>query len=90
MPQNSIKNYFLVVLDYFSYKNGLNDLVRGLFSSLDIGIYIFFPPLGLCVPFWVLLRVPKCPKKAYKNYFLIVLDYFSYKDGPNDLVRSLF
>jgi hypothetical protein len=40
MPQNSIKNYFLVVLEYFSFKNGLNDLVRGLFSSLDIGTYI--------------------------------------------------
>jgi hypothetical protein len=38
MPQNNIKlNYFLVVLDYFSNKNGPNDLVRGLFSSLDIG-----------------------------------------------------
>jgi hypothetical protein len=36
MPQNSIKNYFLF-LDYFSYKNGPIDLVRGLFSSLDIG-----------------------------------------------------
>jgi hypothetical protein len=42
MPQNSIKNFFLVVLDYFFYKNGPDDLVRGLFSSLDIGTY--FPP----------------------------------------------
>ena len=41
MPPNGIKNYFLVVLDYFSYKNGPNDLVRGSFSSLDVGTYIY-------------------------------------------------
>jgi hypothetical protein len=40
MPLNSIKNYFWVVLYYFSYKNGPNDLVRGLFSCLDVGTYI--------------------------------------------------
>jgi hypothetical protein len=47
MSQNSIKNFFLVVLDYFFYKNGLDDLARGLFSSLDIGTYILstFGPL---------------------------------------------
>jgi hypothetical protein len=32
----------MVIMDYFSYKNGPIDLVRGLFSSLDIGTYI--PP----------------------------------------------
>jgi hypothetical protein len=37
MPQNSIKNCFLVVLAYFFNKNGPNDLVRGLFSSLVVG-----------------------------------------------------
>jgi hypothetical protein len=37
-PQNSIKNNFLVVLDNFFYYNGPDDLVRGLFSNLDIGI----------------------------------------------------
>jgi hypothetical protein len=40
MPQKSIKNYFWVVLYYFSYKNGPNDLVRGLFSSLNVRTYI--------------------------------------------------
>jgi hypothetical protein len=40
MPQNSIKEYFLVVLDYLSYKNGPNDLIRGSFSSLDVRTYI--------------------------------------------------
>jgi hypothetical protein len=42
MPQNSIKNYFLVLLDYFSYKDEPSDLVRGLISSIDIEKYI--PP----------------------------------------------
>jgi hypothetical protein len=37
MAKNSVKTYFLVVLEYFSYQNGPNDLDRGLFSSLDIG-----------------------------------------------------
>jgi hypothetical protein len=45
------------------------------------------PLVGLCVPFWVSLGVPKCPKTAYKIFFLVVLDYFSYE---NDLVRGLF
>jgi hypothetical protein len=40
MPQNSIKNYFLEVFDLLSYKNWPIDLVRGLFSSLNIGTYI--------------------------------------------------
>jgi hypothetical protein len=42
MPLNCVKNYFWVVSYYFSYKNGPKDLVRGLFSSLDVGTYI--PP----------------------------------------------
>jgi hypothetical protein len=40
MPQNRKKNYFLVVPDHFLYKNGPIYLVRGLFSSLNIGTYI--------------------------------------------------
>jgi hypothetical protein len=61
MPQNSMKTYFLVVLDHFSYKNGPIDLVRDLMSSLDTGTYI--PPTsGSVCTFWVHLGVPKCPK----------------------------
>jgi hypothetical protein len=41
-PKQHKKNYYLVVLDYFTYNNGPKDLVRGLFSSLDTGTYI--PP----------------------------------------------
>jgi hypothetical protein len=33
MPQTAQRNYFLVVLAHFSYKNGPIDLVRGSFSS---------------------------------------------------------
>jgi hypothetical protein len=89
MLQIGIKNYFLVVSDYLSYKNRPNDLVRGSFSSLDVGTYI--PPtcgplstfLG---PFWG----AQMPQNSPQKYFLVVLDYFSYTNGPIDLVRGLF
>jgi hypothetical protein len=45
---------------------------------------------GLCKPFLVHLGCPNAPKQHRKSYFLVVLDYFSYKNGPIDLVRSLF
>jgi hypothetical protein len=80
------KNYFLVVLEYFSYKNGPNDLVRGLFLSLDSGTYI--PPT--CRLLSTYLGVPKIPENSMKNFFLVVLDYFFYKNEPKDLVRGLF
>jgi hypothetical protein len=62
------KIYFLVVLDYFSYKK---DLVRGLFSSLDIGKYTthlraFEYLLG---SIW---GCPKTPKQHEIIYFLVV------------------
>jgi hypothetical protein len=63
MPQNSIKNYFLVVSDYFSYNIGPIDLVRGSFSNLEIGTNILFTCEPLCT-FLVQLGVPKCPKRA--------------------------
>jgi hypothetical protein len=88
MPQNSIKNYFLVVLDYFSYKNGPIDLVRGLYSSLNIGTN----NLPTCMPsstFLGLFGGAQMPQNSIKCYFLVVSNYFSYKNGPNDLVRGL-
>jgi hypothetical protein len=52
MPQNSIKKVFSdFVFYYFSYKNGPNDFVRGLFSSLDIGTYILLTSEPLCTFF---------------------------------------
>jgi hypothetical protein len=44
-------------------------------------------------PLWVNLRVPKWPhkkQKQHKETETVVLDHFSQKNGPNDLVRSLF
>jgi hypothetical protein len=100
MPQNSIRRY---VLYYLSYKNGHDDLVRGLLSSLDVGTYGFvdlwtyglvdlwtYGLVGLWVAFWVYLGVPKCPKTANRNYFLVVLDYFSYTNEPNYLFSGFF
>jgi hypothetical protein len=53
MPQNSIKkDYFLVVLDHFSYKNGLIDLVRAFFQAKTSGL-TSCPFAGLCLPFWI-------------------------------------
>jgi hypothetical protein len=78
----------LVVLDYFSYKNGPHDLVWGLFSSIDIGTYI--PTIcGLSSIFLCPFRGAQRPHNSMK-FFLVVLDYFFYKNGPNDLVRGSF
>jgi hypothetical protein len=63
IPQNSIKKLFLVISDYFLYKNGPYDLVWGLFSSLDVRTYILLslrPLFAFLSPF----AVPKCPKIA--------------------------
>jgi hypothetical protein len=78
----------MVVLDYFSYKNGPNDLVWDFFSSLDIRTYM----PSTCGPLSTLkgpFEGAQMPQKSIKNYFLVVLDYFSFKNGPNDLVRGL-
>jgi hypothetical protein len=87
MPQNSMRNYFLVVSDFFSYKNGPIDLVRGLISSLDIETYISLtcgPLHSFLCPFWG----AQIPQSSINTYFLAVLDQFSYKNGPIDLVRG--
>jgi hypothetical protein len=70
MLQNSIRHYNLVVLEYFTYNNGPNDLERGVFLSLDIGTYI--PPT--CGPLCTILGpfgVPKCPKQ-HKIYIFFI------------------
>jgi hypothetical protein len=76
IPQNSMKKYFLVVLDYFTYNNGPNDLVRGLFSSLDIVTYTPATCGPLCTfsgPF----GGAQMPQNSIKNYHLVSLKYFS-------------
>jgi hypothetical protein len=67
MPQNSIKkNYFWVVLYYFSYKNAPNDLGRGLFSGLDVGTYIL-PTCGSLSTFLGPFGGAQIPKTAYRK-----------------------
>jgi hypothetical protein len=87
MPQNSIKNYFRVVYSYFSYKNGPNDLVRGLFSCLDVGTYIL-PPCGPLHTFLGPFGGAQMPQGGIEIFVLIVQDYFSHE--PNDFVRGPF
>jgi hypothetical protein len=68
MPKDSIKNYFRVVLYYFSYKKGPNHLVRGLFSSLDVETYI--PPAGRPLStFLDLFRGAQMPQNSQKKLF---------------------
>jgi hypothetical protein len=77
MPQNRIKNYFLVVSDYFSYKNGSIDLVMGIFSSIDIRTYI----LPTCRPLNTFLGPfggAQMPQNVIDTHFMAVLDHFSY------------
>jgi hypothetical protein len=71
IPQNSIKSYFLVVLDYFSYNNEPIDSVRGLFTSLDIGTYMSSTcgPLGtLFGPFGGAQMPLKSIKKIFSGF----------------------
>ena len=76
MPQNSIKNYFLVVSDYFSYNIGPIDLVRGSFSNLEIGTNILFTCEPLCT-FLGPIGGAQMPQKSINTHFLAVLDHFS-------------
>jgi hypothetical protein len=88
-PKTAYKNYFLVVSDYFSYKNVPIDLDRGFFSSLDIGTN----NLPTCRPLSTILGPfggAQMRQKCIKSYFLVVSDYFFYKNGPIDLIRGLF
>jgi hypothetical protein len=88
MPQNSTNNLFLVAPDHFFFKNGPKDMVRGLFSGLNIGAYSL-PTCGPMCTFLSPFRGAQMPENSIKNYFR-VLYYFSYKNGPIDLVRGLF
>jgi hypothetical protein len=67
MPHNSMTN-FLVVLDYFFYKNGTNDLVWGLFSSLDIETY-FLPTYRPSSTFLVTFGGAQMPQNGIKRLF---------------------
>jgi hypothetical protein len=66
IPQNSIKTYFLVVLDHFFLKNGPNGMVRGLFLSLDIGTYIL-PTCGPMCTFLAPFGGAQMPQNSIKR-----------------------
>jgi hypothetical protein len=84
-PRQHKENYHLVVLDHFSWNNGPNDLVRGLFLSLYFGPYI--PPFcGPLCAFLGLFGGAPMLQNSIKNYCLLVSDYLSYKIGLIDLV----
>jgi hypothetical protein len=88
-PKTAQKTYFLVAPDHFFLKDGHIDMVRGLFSSLNIGTYI----LSTCGPLCTFLGPfggTQMPQNSIKNYFRVVSYYFSYKNGPNNLVWGLF
>jgi hypothetical protein len=89
IPQNSIKKYFLVVLDYFSYKNKPIDLFSGFFSSLDIMTYIL-PTYGPLSTIMGPSGGAQMPQNSINTSFLAVLDHFSYYNGPIDWVRDPF
>jgi hypothetical protein len=64
-------------------KIGPNDLVRGLFISLDIGSYIV--PSAHVPPFEYLFG----QEQLKKNIFWLFWTIFPKNYGPNDLVRGL-
>jgi hypothetical protein len=76
MPQNSIKNYFLAVSDYFSYNIGPIDSVRGSFSNLDIGTNILFTCEPLCT-FLGPIGEAQMPQKSINIHYLAVFDHLS-------------
>jgi hypothetical protein len=88
-PKQDKKNYFLVVPDYFPYKNGPIDSVRGLFSSLDIGTYILLS-CGSMSTFLGPFGGAQMLQNSTKTFFLAAPDNFFLKNGLIDMVRGLF
>jgi hypothetical protein len=67
-PKTAQKTYFLVAPEYFFLNNGIIDMVRGIFSSLNIGTYI----LSTCGPVCTFsgpFGVSQMPQNSMKNYF---------------------
>jgi hypothetical protein len=86
-PKTAQKTYFLVALDNFFLKNGLIDMVRGLFSSLNIETYIL-PTCGPLCNFLSPFGVAQIPQNSIKKLFS-GCSYYFYKNEPNDLVRGI-
>jgi hypothetical protein len=66
MPQDSIKK--AIILDHFSWKNGPNDLDRGLFLSLYFGPYISPTCWSLCAILGPFGTAPM-PESSIQNLF---------------------
>jgi hypothetical protein len=89
MPQSNIKkNYFLIVSEYFSYKIGPIDLVRGSISSLDIGIFIL-PTFGPLCMFCKFRAPPNGTKKILKCPQVGRMYGTKYKLQNGPLTKSL-
>ena len=67
-PKTTQKTYFLVALDHFFLKNGLIDMVRGLFASLNFGTYIL-PTWGPLCTFLGPFGGTQMPQNSIKNIF---------------------
>jgi hypothetical protein len=85
-PKQPENNYFLVVSDYFSYRNGPVDLVRVFFKlrHWDIHLTLLGTLVYLFRSIWECINAPK----QHQTKFLVVLDHFFLKNGPNDMVRG--
>jgi hypothetical protein len=90
MPQNSIeKTIFWLFWTISHTRMGLLMWLGPYFQPKTLG-HTSRPLTGLCLPFWVHWGCPNAPKQHKKYYFLVVLEHFSYKNGPIDVVRGLF
>jgi hypothetical protein len=88
-PKQHIKTVFWLFWTISSTRMSLLIWLGPYFQAKILG-RASRPLGGLCKPFWVHLGCPNAPKQHGKSYFLVVLDYFSSKNGPIDLVRSSF
>jgi hypothetical protein len=65
-PKTAQKTYVLVAPDHFFLEDWLNDMVRGLFSSLNIGTYIL-PTCGPLCTFLGQFGGAQMPQKLHKK-----------------------
>jgi hypothetical protein len=79
MPKNSIKKTFSGCFGPFLLEEGPNNLVRGLFSRLDIGPYIL-PTCGPLHTFLGSFGVAQKAKNSVKKLFTACLGIFLLKE----------
>jgi hypothetical protein len=79
MPQNSIKNIFGFLT--------ISLIRTGLMIWLGAYFQAYIPPT--CGPLCIFLNPFGGAKMPQESYHLVVFGHFSWKNGPNDLVRGL-